>query len=362
MNERIGMIIFMTVFVAIYGLLNFYVLHRFWTMFQLRKGIIFFSVLILASISYIIASILESSYGILPTKALYMIAAIWMGTAFIAACIHVIVHLANIFIPIANKMTGSIIIVITLVLTIIALMSANSIGIKTVPIATEKVHESYTVVQISDTHFGPLYGTGTARQIVDKIIEQDPDVVLMTGDLIDGKFIFDEKTFTEFNRISVPIYIVQGNHERYASFEVFSKVLKLTPMQLLQSKTVQYKELKIIGIDDSDNKKQLLQTLPTVQKDFDESTFNILMYHRPTGYKDAAKFKLNLLLSGHTHAGQIWPFSYLAQLENDGALKGTYTVPGKDFLLYVNPGTGTWGPPMRLGSRSEITVFKISPK
>jgi hypothetical protein len=86
--------------------------------------------------------------------------------------------------------------------------------------------------------------------------------------------------------------------------------------------------------------------------------YTILMNHRPIGWKDASKY-VNLMLSGHTHGGQIWPFTYLIYLEGN-VNKGIHRVPGNEhFMLYVSSGTGTWGPPMRLGTNTEITVLNI---
>ena len=112
--------------------------------------------------------------------------------------------------------------------------------------------------------------------------------------------------------------------------------------------------LQITGIDDAEARDQVARELPAFKPD--NERFQILLYHRPDGADAAANWGAHLMLTGHTHRGQVFPFYYLVKRVFPN-IYGRYQAPG--FTLYVSPGTGTWGPVMRLGSRCEITLIRL---
>jgi hypothetical protein len=124
---------------------------------------------------------------------------------------------------------------------------------------------------------------------------------------------------------------------------------------VLRNKSVIDNKLQIIGVEDADDKKQVFNVMKHIKLDDDK--YKIILYHRPVGYRDVSG-KVDLMLSGHTHAGQIFPFSILAWLDNK-YVNGLYNENGT--ALYVSSGAGTWGPPMRIGSRSEIVFIRLVP-
>jgi hypothetical protein len=115
--------------------------------------------------------------------------------------------------------------------------------------------------------------------------------------------------------------------------------------------------LQVVGVDYPEKEGQ--KDNP-VLKDIriDSTKPSVLLYHTPAGLDDAVEAGIDLQLSGHTHNGQIFPFNYLAKLFYP-KIKGLYRI--KNMSLYVSPGTGTWGPPMRLGSNNEITLLNLVP-
>ena len=127
-------------------------------------------------------------------------------------------------------------------------------------------------------------------------------------------------------------------------------------MQVLQGSTIEHEQLQIIGFDDHAHPDFLGEALP--QLNLRQDLFSVLLFHRPLGLNHSAAHGIDLQLAGHTHNGQIKPFNLLVRLQFK-FLKGLYKEGNTH--LYVNEGTGTWGPPMRLGSRSEVTLFRISP-
>ncbi|MHC4114526.1 MAG: metallophosphoesterase, partial [Planctomycetota bacterium] len=122
----------------------------------------------------------------------------------------------------------------------------------------------------------------------------------------------------------------------------------------LRNEVVDFNGIQIIGINDSSGKNHLAGELQRLK--MNTTAFKILMYHRPQGLEVASNFGINLMLSGHTHNGQIFPFNFVIRLLYKRT-KGYFQY--ENCHLYVSSGTGTWGPQMRLGSKSEIVLIKL---
>jgi predicted MPP superfamily phosphohydrolase len=144
-----------------------------------------------------------------------------------------------------------------------------------------------------------------------------------------------------------------GNHERYVDVEEICQRLRNLDIRVLRNDSVLVGDgLQIIGIDDADARNQVAKRIPAIEPAPDR--YRILMYHRPDGAEDAADWGAHLMLCGHTHNGQILPFNFLVRRIFPRIL-GRYQI--RDMVLYVSPGTGTWGPVLRLGSRCEISMI-----
>ena len=153
-----------------------------------------------------------------------------------------------------------------------------------------------------------------------------------------------------------PIYFSIGNHEKYEQVTVIEETLTNLGVQVLRNQTVSVDGLQFIGIDDMDDALQVSRELSKMT--VDARRYTILLYHRPRGLEAAAAAGVDLMLSGHTHGGQIIPFNLVVNRVFERS-KGLYRFG--NALLYVSTGTGTWGPVMRLGTRSEITLFEVEP-
>lgn len=223
-----------------------------------------------------------------------------------------------------------------------------------VELSSAKLQKPVRFAQISDVHIG----SRTARflaHIIDLVNEQNPDFLCITGDFIDQPGISLDK-LQPLTLFKGPIYYCIGNHERYEDLDDIVSRLESLGVEVLRNRTLEADGLQFIGIDDHESSKQVARVLPFLE--INEDLYSILLYHRPHGLADAHRHGIDLKLSGHTHAGQIVPF-HLAVNKVFEYRKGLYQL--ENTYLYVNEGTGTWGPTMRLGTRSEITVFELSP-
>lgn len=219
--------------------------------------------------------------------------------------------------------------------------------------------DGFRIVQLTDIHVGPTIGSERINEIIKKTEQLSPDLVTITGDLVDG-------SVEDLGPIVAPLQtlsathgsiFVTGNHEFYSGAEPWMEFVDQLGIKVLRNERVTIEidgaHLDIAGVHDWDaapfghapNLDAALDGLP-------EGRQVVLLAHQPRQIHEAAERGVALQLSGHTHGGQIHPFSYLVRFQQP-FVRGLHKV--KDTLLYISPGTGYWGPPMRLGSRSEIS-------
>jgi predicted MPP superfamily phosphohydrolase len=216
---------------------------------------------------------------------------------------------------------------------------------------------------VSDIHIGPLTGAGHARRIVDLINSVDADVVCIVGDLVDG-------TVEELGRFAAPLadirarqgaYFVTGNHEYYSGFQEWVDEVARLGVRPLRNERLEIATrggvLDLAGVNDlggvefSDG-----PDLDRALGDRDESRPVVLMAHQPIVAKDAARYGVDLQVSGHTHGGQMVPFNLLVRLEQP-VVSGLGRVDG--VPVYVTNGAGFWGPPVRVGAPPQVSLIEL---
>lgn len=220
----------------------------------------------------------------------------------------------------------------------------------------------FSIVQISDLHIGGLIDRDFVRKSVQKINSLKADIVVITGDLIDTDIDSIREAVLELNHIHTThgIYMILGNHEYFHNpIEIIDFIREETPFTLLLNQAVVLDDLKvnIVGLTDLFGYRiKLLE--PNYAKAFkgeNKQYPTLLLAHQPKSIEYLGSYRPDLILSGHTHGGQIWPFNYLVSLQQP-YVKGLHTLSygGK---IYINSGIGFWGPPMRLGSQAEIAYI-----
>ena len=357
-DEYLGFAVFFIIFVSVYTLLNYFVLSQLFKLFNLEKNYLFYILLSVLALSYILAAGLESRSNNSLFRSIYIFASIWMGVLFLLFCSLIIYLIIDKFVPIANWVTGVIILCVVLLTAAYGIINAYNFKVKEINVSSDK-NVDVKIVQLSDIHLGPINNKAYLNRIVDRVNKIKPDIVLITGDLFDGRYKYDNDILFALNNINASIYFSSGNHDVYSDLAVVKNYMKDTKVKWLRNELAECKGVNIIGLDDTRHAKSIGTRLNIISTQHNLSKrYTILMNHRPIGWKDASKY-VDLMLSGHTHAGQIWPFTYLVVLEGN-PLQGIRRVPGNEnFMFYINSGSGTWGPPMRLGSSSEITSIKL---
>jgi uncharacterized protein len=218
------------------------------------------------------------------------------------------------------------------------------------------------IVQITDLHIGPLLRKGWVEGVVERVRSLKPDLVAITGDLVDGTVDELREHVAPLARLSEAprgVYFTTGNHEYYSGVDEWLQYLPSLGIRPLANERVQVAPgLDVAGIHDPTGRGRYAPDLTRALEGRDARTPVVLLAHQPRQFRDAAQSGVALTLSGHTHGGQIWPFSWLVALVQP-YIAGLHRRG--DAQLYVSRGTGFWGPPMRVFAPAEIALLRLFP-
>jgi predicted MPP superfamily phosphohydrolase len=218
------------------------------------------------------------------------------------------------------------------------------------------------IVQLSDLHLGPFLGPRWVENRVAQVRELRPDLIVITGDLVDRDARLSERLVPSLRGLHARLGVwgVTGNHEFYAGLEESVRVFESSGIRLLRDTAVEVAPgLVLAGVDDLTARRQFGIDDHPVERTLSHRPpgATIFLCHSPWQTDRAAALGADVMLSGHTHAGQIWPFVYLVRMAYP-YVQGRFSVNG--MTLIVSRGTGFWGPPMRLFRRAEITLITLA--
>lgn len=299
----------------------------------------------------------------------YMLGAIAMGFMLYLLISTLMIDFISLFWKTRPAFYGIASIFIAALISIYGLWNATNLKITEQEIPIAGLENTIRAAHLTDTHLGHFRGGEKLQKIVDEINAQAVDVVFFTGDLLDGKIQLKEESMLPLQNLDTPIYFVEGNHDEYTGVETIKSYLRKIGVNVLQNEVTHFGELQIIGLDfmlaDENSSsphaaaggmtvKKALETLP-----IKDNTPTILLHHGPDGIKYANAAGVDLYLAGHTHAGQMWPATYVARMMFEYN-RGLHTFKGTS--VYVSQGTGTFGPPMRVGTNSELAILNLNPE
>ncbi|HEX3761311.1 MAG TPA: metallophosphoesterase [Kofleriaceae bacterium] len=216
--------------------------------------------------------------------------------------------------------------------------------------------DGYTIAQLTDVHIGPLLGERFATRVVAKVNALAPDLIVITGDLVDGRLDELRRHIEPLRDLTARdgVYAVTGNHEYYWNPEAWLEHLRSFGIRILRNQHATIRgAFELAGVDDSSATEDVARALAGR----DVALPVVLLAHHPRTIKRAAAAGVDLQLSGHTHGGQLLPLGWLSRLfEPHVAGLARFGAT----WLYVSEGTGFWGPPMRVGTSSEIALVTLT--
>jgi predicted MPP superfamily phosphohydrolase len=235
-----------------------------------------------------------------------------------------------------------------------------------VPLARlPRAMDGFTILHLSDIHLDLVHGRRWLMEVVTRANALEPDLIAITGDLAEGsvaQFGGDAEPIRELNAPH-GVFFVTGNHEYFHDLDGWLEYLANAGVRVLRNERVSIGThdvcFDLAGVDDHEGERLAPGHGPDLGKALEGRAPQrevVLLAHQPRIIKEAARNDVGLVLSGHTHGGQIWPFSYLVYLQQP-YVKGLHEENGT--RLYLSSGTGFWGPPMRLGTTAEMALITL---
>ena len=375
---RFSFLIFFSIVILIYLSSNYYLFVRGLQVFSInptlkKSFIVVFWTLVPM---FIFGSVLERTFSSAFSEWVYRIGAFWLAFMLyftIAAVLIDLVRISNYFfhfLPIFSAVMklrlGLIVVSLVSVIVIAGHINALWINVKEIPLTIHKKISGASEIKIllaSDIHLGALIGERREKRLLEIIREQKPDLVLLAGDLVDGEIapVLRKNLGRHIQEISTPfgVYAISGNHEYIGGIDKTLPYLKSINIRMLIDEVITLPNgIQLVGRNDhsagrgSNAPKPLAELISGI----DPSKPIIVLNHQPYNLQEAVDAEVDLHLSGHTHNGQLWPFNYLIK----GIFELSWGYLKKDDThFYVSSGYGTWGPPVRIGNRPEVVVFKL---
>ncbi|MGD0230534.1 MAG: metallophosphoesterase [Syntrophorhabdales bacterium] len=371
---------FLTGFFFIYSLLHLYLFVRARAALGLGAAAcvplaLFMIVMITAPV---LARLSENAGFVLFARIMAYTGYSWMAFLFLFFCASVTVDACRLVLYAAGLVVGKthawlalsgkssflLSIAIAAVVCFYGYFEARSIQSEHLTIVTSKIPERMSplrIAQISDVHLGLVVGRGRLGRIMDRVREANPDILVSTGDLVDGQ-MNDMDGVADVLKAFTPRYgkfAITGNHEFYAGLGQALAFTRAAGFHVLRGEAVIVQDaINIVGVDDPAGPGYGSSSAgeQTILSAASNGKFTLFLKHRPAVDRKSARL-FDLQFSGHVHDGQIFPFRLITRLFYP-LVEGYYAFP-PHAALYVNRGSGTWGPPIRFLSPPEVTVIDI---
>jgi len=377
-------LIFFSIVITIYGVANYYVVRRVWQAlsdYPTWKYALVVAILAMAA-SYIIGRVLENYYHNTIVTTLIWVGALWMATllySFLFAALFDLLRVFNQYFGIFPKIIldnwskaklysflgSTVIIIITLMIGYINNLNTKVVELNLDIPKRQSTIDKLKIVVASDIHLGTTITHKKINHLIDLVNQQNPDIVLLAGDILD-----EDPHFVEFNGMGEPflklqakygIWGINGNHEYIGGIENAEKFIKSIGINLLtDSVVVVDNAFVLIGRDDvsksrftNSNRQSLNELIAQVNPNLPA----IFMDHQPFKLEETAQYAIDLQLSGHTHYGQLFPFNFITDMVYEQSWG--YLRKGNTHF-YISSGFGVWGPPIRTVNRSEIVVINLN--
>lgn len=374
-------IIFFSIVLLVYGLVNYYIFIRGWQAIPKGSPIrtYYLIIFLFLALSYFAARWLEK-------HAFYAVSdpLMWIGAFWLAAMVYFLFAVVALdLLRLANNFTGffpsfitkdyakakyyTAIAVLSIVTLTVILGRINALTprLKVLELAIPKKTnpiKSLNIVAASDIHLGTLIANSRLDSLVEKINSLDPDLVLFPGDIVDEDLgpVIKKNLGETLRKIKsrYGVYAIPGNHEFFGGIQAATQYLTEHGITMLRDSVVKLEgDIYLVGRDDrSVNQIKKRKSLQELMREVDKTKPVIMMDHQPFDLKEAEDNGVDLQISGHTHHGQLWPFNFITNRVYE--VSWGYKKKG-NTNYYVSSGFGGWGPPIRTGNTPEIVNFHL---
>lgn len=368
-------LLFFSAFLGVFILLNMYISKRLIAKLDVsertkRYLLIFLIINLIGIVCYMLGR-----YYVNIINWLYFLFSVPIGVLFLLFCTAVVYDISRVllsFAPVSDsrriflkKSLDVASLAVASTLTLRSLYEARFVKVEKVHVAIKNLKESYKIVQLSDLHISGLIDREFVKDMVKRVNALAPDVIVITGDLIDIDILHAKETVGELTNLTSKFgtYFIVGNHDYFQEITKIIEAVKSLGIKVLENENVyigeEGKGFNLAGVYDlmGYRTKTYMPDLYKALEGKKESP-TILLAHQPKFIEEVTD-GVDLMLSGHTHGGQLYPFKFLVSLQQP-YISGLHQH-NENLQIYVNKGTGFWGPPMRLGASSEITEIVITP-
>ena len=319
----------------------------------------------LLSFSFVTASLLAWRYSHVAVRFFYTISAVWLGVGsflLLAACLCWVLYSGTgVFgLHVDRRVLVTVLFGLAVLASLYGIVNATWIRVNRVSVKLPKLPESWrgrVAALVSDVHLGHVRGCRFAERIVSMLNRLRPDIVFVAGDWYDGTAADVNRLAEPLRKLSAPMgaYFSAGNHEEFFDQAKYLDAVKQSGIRVLNNEKVIVNGLQVVGVHhrDSTDAKRLRPILQ--QAALDPGRASILLTHAPDCLQIAEEEGVSLQLSGHTHGGQFFPWTWITSRVYGRFVYGLKRLG--NLLIYTSSGAGTWGPPMRVGTKPEIALI-----
>ncbi len=344
---------------------NVYLSHRFSVFFPSIKTRYFY--LVFFGITLIPLFLLHpAASGNIFCGIVYSVTSVLIGVLLYLFMFTLVLDVSNIFLKWPSRIIGWSALGLAGVVSLYGIVMSYTFRTVQHTFQIDGLKESIKIGHISDVHMGYFRGKNYFQRLVSKCMEMKPDVVFITGDIVDSAIQSNRGSFSPLKDITVPVFFVDGNHDHYAGMEKVESLLKEFGVRQLKNEVVDFRGIQLVGLKymnadhstydmHATGQETISDVLPKLKIDPDRPS--ILLHHSPEGVQYASEKGIDLILCGHTHAGQVFPMNLISQI-TFSYNQGIHQYQGT--TIFVSQGAGTFGPPMRVGTSNEIAFFTLT--
>jgi predicted MPP superfamily phosphohydrolase len=343
----------------------YYTCISFWPTLSPMAVLLLRTSLWLLAFTFVPAALLAFFHANRLVTLFYRLALVWLGFLnyfFLAACFSWLASfaLAALGLRVDKPFIAAALFSLAVATSIYGLVNARILRIRHIPIQLPGPPDTWrgrTALLLSDLHLGHMNGRSFSRRIVAMAQRLNPHMIFLPGDLFDGVRADSAALAEPFSQLAPPLgsYFSTGNHDEFGNAAHYTEILNRIGIRVLSNEMIVVDGLQIAGVSYGDSGspirlRAILENLHLVP-----GRASILLKHEPSRLPIVEQAGISLQLSGHTHSGQLFPFTFFTRCAFGHFTYGLHRFGG--LQVYTSSGAGSWGPPMRLGTRPEVVLF-----